>query len=167
MAFDLGVFLQAIIQAYGLPGLFIASTIANASLFLPVPIDIFVFLLGGTNLFNPFLIAIAAALGAMIGEMVGYVVGLGGHRLIGRVAEDSLDKIEMFREKIKKSGMIFIATFAFIPFPFDLIGIAAGMIKYDWKRFMIAVLVGKFLRYTIIAFAGMYGLSFLAKIFGI
>ncbi|MDO8538403.1 MAG: VTT domain-containing protein [archaeon] len=167
MAFDIGIFLQGLIQAYGLLGLFAASIIAHASLFLPVPIDIFVFLLGSTNFFNPFFIAIAAALGAMFGEMIAYIIGLGGYKLIGRVAEDSLDKIEMFRDKIKKSGMIFIATFAFIPFPFDLIGIAAGMIKYDWKKFMISVFVGKFFRYLVIAFAGLHGLEFLAKLLGV
>ena len=167
MALDLAAFLSSLVQNYGLAGLLFASIIANASLFLPLPIDILVFLLGTTKFFNPFFIAIAAALGAVVGESVGYVVGLGGHRLIGRVAQESIEKIEEFREKIKTFGMLFIIGFAFVPFPFDLIGIASGMIKYDWKRFALAVFIGKFFRYTLIAFAGFYGLEFLAKVLGV
>jgi membrane protein YqaA with SNARE-associated domain len=167
MVFDIAGFLSALVQDFGLFGLFIASIIANASLFLPLPIDVLVFLLGSTQFFNPLFIAFAAALGAVVGEFVGYAVGLGGHVAVRRVFSQSVEKIESFRERIKKTGMLFIIIFSFIPFPFDLIGIASGMIRYDWKKFAIAVFVGKFLRYSLIAAAGFYSLSFLARLLGI
>jgi len=59
-----------------------------------------------------------------------------------------------------------IAFFAFTPLPFDLIGIAAGLVKYSKKKFFLGCLIGKIPRYIILAYAGYFGITFLIHFFG-
>ena len=164
-------FLQGIIVQFGLLGLFIAAIIANASLFLPVPIDIIVFVLGnvdfiGIGLFSPLILGIVVGGGAAIGELSGYIVGLLGMKGIERLSRRELKRVENLRNRIRRRGMVFIFLGALTPFPFDLIGIAAGLIKYDLKKFFLSCLAGKIARYLIIAYAGMFSIGLVRALFG-
>ena len=157
--------LTQVILQWGPLGLFAASIFANASIVLPVPIDIVVFWLGSSGLMHPLLVGILAGAGAAIGEMTAYILGMLGIKLVEKKRGYEVEKINTLRNRIKNKGMIFIAAGAFTPFPFDLIGIAAGLIKYDPKKFFIAALVGKLLRYIIIAYAGVFSWGAVQTIF--
>ena len=61
--------------------------------------------------------------------------------------------------------MIFIFIGALAPFPFDLLGLAAGLLKYDMKKFFIAMALGKILRFGIIFYSGMYSVGIVKDIF--
>jgi len=159
-----------IIHSYGLFGLFLGSIIANASILLPLPIDIFVFLLAnepfvGEGLVNAIALGLVAGLGSAIGEMSGYILGLMGAAGIESIKEKQYEKLSEIKHNIKELGTVFIVLGAFTPFPFDLIGIAAGLIKFDPKRFFFAALIGKVLRYVVIAVAGFYSIGFVRAIF--
>lgn len=154
-------FLEQIVQNYGLLGLFIAAIISNATILFPVPLDIFIFIVGGLagNAFDVLLIGIVSGVGAAIGEMTAYIIGLLGIGAAERAKHKEFKHIKEVRRKLRDFGMVFIALGAMTPFPFDLVGIAAGIIKYSPRRFFAAALAGKLARYTIIAFAGFYGLG--------
>jgi len=161
---------QTAIQ-FGLPGLFLASVIANATIFLPVPIDIVVFLFGkadlyGLGVFSPLAMALVVALGAAIGEFSGYLIGLFGVKSIEKMKREEIKQIVKKEEEINKYGGLVVFLGALTPFPFDLIGIAAGLIKFDAHKFFIACFLGKLLRYAIIAYAGMYSMDYLLGFFG-
>lgn len=164
-------FFNQLVQAYGMPGLFIATVIANATIILPIPIDIFIFLLADFpffpfGIFNPFLLAIIIALAATIGEMSGYLIGLFGVTSLEKMYTKSISRIEDMELSLHKFGTIIIVLGALTPFPFDVIGIAAGLLRFDVKKFFIACYIGKFFRYLIIAYAGFYSLGFIRGIFG-
>ena len=61
--------------------------------------------------------------------------------------------------------MLIIALGSMTPFPFDLIGIAAGLMKYDPRKFFVAAMVGKWVRYILIAFAGSFGIAIIKSWF--
>ena len=82
-----------------------------------------------------------------------------GHKGLKKVKPEDALKIERLTKRIKNKGIPIIALGAFTPFPFDLIGIAAGLIKYDPKKFLIGALLGKIPRYILLGLAGYYGLS--------
>jgi len=151
---DVAGFFYSLINSYGLIGVFLASLIANATLFLVVPIDAVIILVSSTGLFNPFLLALFAALGAAIGESTGYFVGRGGRSVVEEKFSDKLHIVDDLTKKISKWGFGFIVLMSFLPFGFDLISIIAGMLEYDLKKFYSAVFIGRFLRYSILAFAG-------------
>jgi len=158
-------------QRFGLPGLFIASVVANATILLPVPIDIVVFLFGevdfyGFGILSPLLMALVVGLGAAIGEMSGYIIGLFGVKSVEKMKREEITQIVKKEKEINKFGGIVVFLGALTPFPFDLIGIAAGIIKFDFKKFFIACFLGKFLRYLLIAYAGRWSIEFLTALFG-
>ena len=157
---DVSVLLQSLVNSYGLIGIFVASLIANATLFLPLPIDAIILLIAPTKIFNPFLIALFAALGAAIGESTGYFIGSGGRHVVEKKYHKHLDKIDDISDKVSKWGFGFIVLMSFIPWFFDLISVIAGMLEYDLKKFYPAVFIGRFCRYSILAFFGVSLMEF-------
>ncbi len=52
-----------------------------------------------------------------------------------------------------------------MPFPFDVIGILCGLIKYDVKKFFAAVFIGRFALYLALAYAGSMGIKIVLDYF--
>jgi membrane protein DedA with SNARE-associated domain len=100
---------------------------------------------------NPILISIASGFGMALGELTSYFIGLGGNNLMKEKHKKAVGKFEKF---FKKYGFIAIVVTAFIPFPFDIVGISAGIGKYDIKKFLLAVFIGRFLKALLLAMLG-------------
>ncbi|MBN1941652.1 MAG: VTT domain-containing protein [Candidatus Diapherotrites archaeon] len=152
-------FLVQFIIEYGLFGLFGAAVFLNASVLLPLPFDLIFVAVAGLGIYNPLLLGLAAGSGAAIGEMVGYALGFWGSKTIEKMSSGQMQRIYDFKQRIKDLGTIFVIIGAFIPFPFDLIGVAAGLVKFSWKRFLIGVWIGRTLRYVLVATAIFYGVE--------
>ena len=137
-----------VFSAYGYLGVFVISLISSATIFIPVPGFAAVLALAST--LDPVLLGVAAGLGAGLGEFSGYLAGFSGH--------DTLQRTSAFRSHkghIEKYGAPAIFALAFIPNPlFDAAGIAAGAIRMDWWKFLIAASAGKILRFTLLAYFG-------------
>ncbi len=161
-------FIKGLVGGYGLLGLFIASIIANATVFLPMPIDL-IFLGLSAETLGPeqvLIVAIVLGAGAAIGEMTAYITGMLGAKAIESLGVREFEKLGQIRGKIGEKGMWFIFIGALVPFPFDLIGISAGLIRYDWRKFFLAALLGKTGRYIGIGLVGFFGFSALKAFFG-
>ena len=162
----IGLFVESLIQTYGLVGLLAASIVANASLFLLLPIDFLVFARAPLSKFHPLILGLVAGFGAAIGEMTGYVVGLGGRKLSERKFSEKLKQVDAVKERLHNKGALFIFFGALTPFPFDLIAIVAGMVRFDIRKFFLLAFAGKFARYSIIAYAGLLSADIVLKFFG-
>ncbi len=158
---------EFLVMEYGLVGLLVGSLIANASLFLVLPIDLIVLGFSATGFFPPVVIALVAGFGAAIGEMTGYILGLGGRKAIEKKYKRGLEKVAFIKRGIKHKGMVFIFLGALTPFPFDVIGIVAGLLHYDLKKFFFASFAGKTVRYALIGYAALWGTEILLKFFGV
>ncbi|MBT4870062.1 MAG: hypothetical protein HON47_00615 [Candidatus Diapherotrites archaeon] len=155
----------------GVVVLFFISIIGNASLFLPVPVDIVLLFLApidflGLGIITPLILGLVVALGASIGEFSGYFVGLAGIKSFESMKKKEVEKLKLLKEKLENVGIPLIAFFSFTPLPFDLIGIAAGLSKYSKKKFFIGCFAGKLPRYVILAYAGYFGITFIMHLFG-
>jgi uncharacterized membrane protein YdjX (TVP38/TMEM64 family) len=136
------------LQELAYAGAFLAMLIGNATVILPVPGLIIVYLLGGT--LNPILLGLAAGPGAALGEMTGYFAGYGGSALI-----DNLKLYTRIKGWMEKYGLVVISILAAIPNPaFDMAGIIAGSMRLKWWQFLLAAAVGKTVQATLIALAG-------------
>ncbi len=158
-------FLLSLVHTFGYAGVFLASLIGSASVILPVPSFAFVFVAG--SLLNPMAVGILAGIGAAIGELTGYGIGFGIRHGIRKNKGVMKSKWFRFAEKFsKKSGMFFfILIFAATPLPDDVIGIICGSIKYDAKKFFAAVVIGKIMLSLALAYAGFYGIGWVAQYF--
>lgn len=163
-------FVKSLVTGYGLLGLFVGAIIANATVLFPVPVVdvIFLALAGDTNsVFEAIFLGLVVGAGAGLGEMSAYLAGLFGVEAAERAKKSEFEKVKVIREKISTLGGYFIFFSALVPFPFDIIGITAGLIKFDYRRFFVAAMAGKMTRYLILALASFYGLHAVKSFFGI
>ena len=147
------------LRAYGYPGIFLFSILANATILVPVPGVVFTSAMGAV--FHPFWVALAAGAGAALGELSGYLAGFSGQAVV----EES-DRYQRVVKWMEKYGDVTILVLAFIPNPlFDLAGMVAGILKMPVWKFLIYCVIGKILKMLIFAYAGDAVMQFLEGIF--
>lgn len=159
-AFALAIALTAVLFVYrdnvselgnaGYLGSFLVSLVANGTIILPMPGIIVLFALGAT--FNPWLIGITAGAGGAIGELTGYAAGFSGRRIL-RNNSLYIRSVGWLR----KWGIWVVLLFTVTPLPLDVVGIAAGALRFPIWKFLLACALGKTLLYTGMAFAGDWG----------
>jgi membrane protein YqaA with SNARE-associated domain len=152
----------SVVAGWGYLGIFAISLVSSASIILPVPYFAFVFAAGAA--LNPFLVGVAGGLGSAIGELTGYVIGFGGKQALKRGHEKWLSRAEAWAERHGFFAVVLV--FAATPLPDDVIGILAGALGYDVRKFFIASLLGKLALNLALAFGGFYGYSALLGMLG-
>jgi membrane protein YqaA with SNARE-associated domain len=151
-------FLQ--LSGLGYFGIFLISLIGSSTIIFPLPASTFVFLAAAA--LNPLLLGIVAGMGAALGELVGYVFGRAGRKIGQKKFEKELDKARRMFEKY--GGFLALIVFAATPLPDDVAGIVAGLLKYDVKRFFVAVSIGKIIFHLVLAYGGYYGINWILNL---
>ena len=157
----------------GYPVVFLINLIGSASIFIPVPGFAVIFFMPGLG-FDPWLLALFGAAGAAVGEITSYAVGLGGRKVAEKrkkgISEKVLKKktlIEKAEDWSRKRGMFpVIILFAATPLPFDILGIVAGVVRYDPRKFLLATFIGKLILFSVISWAGLFGMEWLLATLG-
>jgi membrane protein DedA with SNARE-associated domain len=154
---------------YGYLGIFLISLVGAMSIFVPIPVTVVTFTLGGLKsgdgwFFEPVLIAAAAGLGSAVGEFSAYLVGLGGRKAIGGRYKKKMD---VLARVLKKWGMLAVFVFSLTPLPDDLIFIPLGVMHYNVSKIFVAALLGKFLMNLIVAYAGRFSMQTISRVFGV
>ncbi len=163
-------FLFALVAAFGYLGVFVSSVIGSATIILPMPLFALIFTAGG--FLNPFLVGLTAGIGSAIGELIAYAVGFGSRKVVERkkrkIKKSRLVKWFRLGEAWmkKRGGFFVIFVFALTPLPDDVIGIICGSIRYNLKKFFLAVALGKVLLSLGLAYAGYYGFSWVLGYLG-
>ena len=148
------------LRAFGLPGLFIITFLANATIVLPAPGLAVVIAFAGSGL--PWIsVGFVAAVGATLGEMSGYLAGASGRAIIpDRGLYNRLEGL------MQRYGPLTITALAFIPSPlFDLAGVIAGALKMPWYVFLFWCFLGKLPKMLLVAYAGDYGIEWIKSLF--
>ena len=147
------------LQAYGYPGIFLFSILANATILVPIPGVIFTSAMGAV--FNPLWVSIAAGAGASLGELSGYLAGFSGQAVV-----ENSKKYERVVHWMEKYGDITVLVLAFIPNPlFDLAGMTAGILKMPVWKFLIFCVIGKILKMMMFAYAGDWVMGLVDQLF--
>jgi uncharacterized membrane protein YdjX (TVP38/TMEM64 family) len=147
------------LQAFGYPGIFLVSILANATILVPVPGVVFTSAMGAV--FNPFWVSIAAGSGAALGELSGYMAGFSGQAVV-----ENAERYDRVVRWMRHYGDITILILSFIPNPFfDLAGMLAGVLKMPVWKFLIYCVIGKVLKMMMFAYAGDWIITFLEGIF--
>jgi len=155
-------FLTYLVSNFGYLGVFFLGVITSATLFIPTPAFIIVFLLASTM--NPILLGFFAGLGSAVGEMSGYIIGIGGEKFLLKKYDKRVKQIERYFEKHGSKLIIFV--FSATPLPFDVVGLFCGAVRYPIKTFFLFTLFGKLVKYWAIAFAGFYSMHWILNLIG-
>lgn len=143
--------------AYGYPGIFLISLVANATVIFPAPSLALVFALGGV--LNPIFVGLAAGLGEALGELTGYLAGYSGQVVI-----ENREIYDRLHGLMRRYGLVTIFLLSLFPSPFfDLAGIAAGVLRFPIGHFLLSCWLGKSLKTTVFALAGAHSFFLLGR----
>lgn len=150
-------------KSAGYAGVFVLSLVSSASILVPVPGIAAV--CAGPGLLNlvPLVVALLASVAESIGELTGYMIGFSSRGL----GENNriYPRVEVWMER-RGSIALFLASS--IPNPlFDLVGIAAGKLRYPIFRFLMAIWAGKMVKSTVVAYSCFYGFEDALSFFGL
>ena len=147
------------LKSYGYLGAFLISLLFNATIILPVG-NVFILAALGAALPIPALVGVAAGLGAAIGECTGYMAGYSE----SKTAERS--KIYGWVEVwMKRWGSLTIFVMSLAPLFFDVAGLAAGVLRFPFKKFFFWCWLGRTIFYIGIAYTGYYGWEAMLRLF--
>ena len=125
-------------------------TLINLSI-LPLPFGASLVITAAST-WNPVLVALFGSLGASCGEFSSYYIGYLGKRI---ALNDNVTGYKMVRNWVNRWGMWAIAFLSFQPLiPFELGGFVAGVAKMPVRKFLPALILGKFPKYLIIIYLG-------------
>ena len=152
---------QLTLTQAGYGGVALASLVASAGLIIPIPA------LGAvcaaSVFLNPALLGLVAGTSESVGELTGYFLGYSGRDM---VRQSRLYK--RLEPLVRRRGWLPLFLVSLVPNPiFDIIGIAAGALRYPLWGFLGVVWVGKTLKFMIFAYACRYSLAWLTEVFGL
>jgi membrane protein YqaA with SNARE-associated domain len=146
----------------GYLGVFILSFVSSASVVIPLPGIAAVCAGASLGALFPLGVGLLAAVAEALGELTGYLIGFSGRREVEN--HRFYPRIERW---MQRRGWLVLFLASSIPNPmFDLVGIAAGTLRYPVWRFLAAVWAGKLIKSTTIAYACFFGVESAFGLFG-
>jgi len=143
---------------YGYFGAFLISLMASAVVIIPIPALPVVFILGA--ILNPAIVGLMVGLGEPLGELTGYMAGYSG-----RVAIEKGSHYNKLMEWMQRRGTLVLFLSACVPNPvFDVVGAAAGALRYPVWKFLLVLLIGKTIKGMLIAYAGYWTMGFVLRL---
>ncbi|MBE0479903.1 MAG: VTT domain-containing protein, partial [Dehalococcoidia bacterium] len=139
------------LAAYGYLGAFLISLIGNASVFLflgavlPLLAGIGVVLYPATGIPGPIIVGLVGGAGAAIGEITGYLLGFSGRAVV-----ENNRRYNQLVGWMKRWGVIAIFLLSVVPFFFDIVAIAAGILRVPLWKFVLACWLGRTLLYVVV-----------------
>ena len=154
------------LKSYRYLGAFLVSLIGNATVLLPgivLPIlsGLGVVFYPVTGLVGPIVVGLAGAAGAAIGEIVGYMAGYSGRGIV-----ENSRLYERLANWVRRWGIIAIFIFTLLPLFFDLVGIAAGILRFPLWKFVLICWLGRTLLYVGVVVAIVLGWEAVLPWFG-
>jgi membrane protein DedA with SNARE-associated domain len=155
IAISLGLFFYgrnpavvAELRSLGYLGAFLVSLIGNATVLLPgivLPIlsGLGIVLYPVTGLPGPVVVGLAGGIGAAIGEIVGYMAGYSGRGIV----ENNRLYMRLV-DWVRRWGTLAIFLFTLLPLFFDLVGLAAGVLRFPLWKFVLVCWLGRTLLYV-------------------
>jgi len=147
------------LSTWGYPGVFLVSFLANATVLFPAPGLAFTFAMG--SVLHPALVGLIAGLGESLGEIVGYAAGSASRDMVDHGRR--YRRIEGFT---RRYGCWAVMLLAFIPAGvFDFVGLVSGAMGIPLWRFLFSTWVGKTAKTVLFAYAGVYSITWVIRIF--
>ena len=130
---------------WGYFGLFVASFLAATV--IPLSSEA----LFGVMLFHfdPWICLVVATAGNSLGGWLNYGLGyLGNPEWLARIRVKPA-QIHRWKDRVNSYG-VWLALFSWLPFVGDIMAVALGFFRVDWKGSFLFIFAGKFLRYLVI-----------------
>lgn len=153
------------IRVYGYFGVFVLSLVTSATIIFPLPGDVALFAAPGImklSWLGVFWLGLIASIGAAIGELTAYYAGRWGRSVVAR---KDAGHYKQTASRLKRYGGLTIFVFALTPLPFDIVGVAAGSLRFPVVEFFIYCWAGRLVRSMVVVYAGWYGWESVKQMF--
>ena len=141
----------------------VAGSVLLASGGLVVPVPALAITCTTATFLNPAAVAIIAGLAGTLGELTGYFLGYSGSSVFERGR--FYQRVENW---MRRRGWLLLFVISAVPNPlFDVAGIAAGALRYPLWRYLVAVGLGKQVKFFMVAYACHYGIQGIQGVFGL
>jgi membrane protein YqaA with SNARE-associated domain len=133
---------------------FLALLSFAESSFFPLPPDILLLPMVLAAREQAWKIAAICTVASVAGGLAGYGIGYGFFETIGKAVLEfynAAQKFESVKELYNEHGVLIVFSAGFSPIPYKLFTIASGVTQMDILPFTLASLVGRGLRFFIIA----------------
>lgn len=138
------------LKTWGLAGVFLLNFFSTATIFMP-NFSLATVVAGG-SVYNPLLVAIVATLAGALGDSISYLLGHSGRHIFVKKEGKFFQAVARV---FHKHGLVVIFVFALVPNPiFDALGILAGGVRYPFKRYYLAMFLGRIIRNLMLAYLG-------------
>ena len=139
----------------------LSALVASAGLLIPVPA---LATACATAIFlNPLFVGLIAGTAETVGELSGYYLGYTGRDVLSR--SRLYQRLERW---MRRRGWLLLFVFSLVPNPiFDIVGIAAGALRYPIWGLLAVVWTGKVSKFLIFAYACTAGADWLTGVFGL
>lgn len=149
-----------VLARYGGLGLFAINFLDSSFLAFPIINDVLLLHLAARHPSQPWwavMYALECTFGSVLGAVVIYGMARGGRHLWSEPPEKRMSRARTWLKQ-NEFLTILVASLLPPPLPFKVFPIAAGAFRMDAIRLMVALLVGRGLRFFVEAFVGMrYG----------
>ena len=144
------LFLWTLLKPLGAWGVFAIAAIDSAAVGMPLDPVVAGYVYVQPHKF--WLYAIMASAGSALGSLIIYAVG---YEMGELVLEKRMGKakFERVRAKFEKHEFLALAVPSFMPppFPFKLFVLSAAVFEMHWTRFLLAIFVGRVVRFLILS----------------
>lgn len=127
-------------EEYGYLGAFLVAFITSTTVIFPLPGFAVIGVIAVTPAFNWAVVALAATIGGGLGEFTAYLTGYGGAVIVTPEQSKWYKRAEGW---MRRHGTATIFLFAITPLPFDVVGIAAGALRFPFWKFILATIAGR------------------------
>jgi membrane protein DedA with SNARE-associated domain len=153
--------LEPFVNAYGAAAVMVILTLE--SLGLPLPgesVLVFASVLAGRGELSLLPLMLSAWAGAVLGDNIGYLIGRRLGRAIvlrygGKIGINA-DRLNRVEAVFARYGPVTVAFARFVNILRQLNGVVAGLLKMDWRRFLIFNALGGALWVSVWTLAGFY-----------
>jgi len=142
------------IRTYRYYAIFFLMLVSSISILFPLPGEALLAAspgllnLGGSELFW---LGLVASIGAALGEITSYFAGYWGRAIITDKYQKGYSKVDHW---MRSYGAPAIFVFSLTPLPFDLVGIAAGTLRFPLWKFLLYCWAGRLVRSLLIIYLG-------------
>jgi membrane protein YqaA with SNARE-associated domain len=138
----------------GVPGLFLIALLDSAAVPMVGGPDAVILLLSWRNPSQAPWIVLAAAVGSLIGCLILYRIGrAGGNLALAKVSKEKRERVMKMIER-NSTWAAFVSVTMPPPFPTKPVILAAGVFRAPIPSFAGAILVGRLIRFSALAWLG-------------
>lgn len=105
--------------------------------------------------YNLYYLLLFASVGNILGSVINYYLGLKGEEYLENKGYLKKEKLEKYKVFFRKYGA-YSLLLSWAPIIGDPLTFIAGVLKYDWKKFLLLVSIAKFGRYLFLVFLFSY-----------